>query len=97
MFSRMKFQAVVGVALMIAAGWGANRIFIEPLKSELRTAKEAVLQAREAQRVSDAYVDGANKRAAKLNSRIEAALTETYGGCADAPIDPDLLRDVGGL
>ncbi len=95
----MRLTAAIGVvlALIAAGGLGVNRYVVAPLKEKIRFKDAQIEQAREAQRVADEYVFEANKRAAELDSRVEAALTETYGGCADAPIDPALLRAVGGL
>lgn len=93
----MKLQlAILGVALIGLSGLG-YRYVVAPLKAEIRQAEADLEQAREAQRVADAYVLGAERRAADLTGRIETALTGTYGGCADAPIDPALLRAVNGL
>lgn len=93
----MKAYAVIALCVVMAAGWTINRFVVAPLKAEIRQAQADLERAREAQRVADAYVLGAERREADLNGRIEAALTGTYGGCADAPIDPALLRAVNGL
>lgn len=93
----MRLQLAISFAIFIALSVAGYRYIVAPLKQEIRVKEAEIEQAREAQKVADAYVDGANKRAADMDLKIEAALTGQFGGCADAPIDPALLRAVGGL
>lgn len=93
----MKLHLAISVALILGLSGLGYRYVVAPLQHEIRVKEAEVEQAREAQRVADAYVEGANKRRADMDQRIEAALTGQFGGCADAPIDPALLRAVGGL
>lgn len=54
-------------------------------------------QALAAQAAADKLAETQRRRAVAFHLQLQNVLTTTYGGCADATIDPDLLRDLGGL
>ncbi len=100
-----KWALVVALtALSAALGWIAvqtrTMATLEAANSDL-TGNVAALEVQQsravaAQQAADAAAAQARARAAALQLRVETVLTTTYGGCADAPIDPDLLDDLTG-
>lgn len=100
-----RWALVVALAALCAAvGWIAlQSSAAENLKvtNSRLTASVNTLEAQHsrviaAQKAADAAAAQARARAAALQLRFETVLTTTYGGCADAPIDPDLLDDITG-
>lgn len=102
----MRWVALVALlACVILMGWSWLREGrIDTLTTERDLAQDnlAIAEAREARAIEDqaeAEAAAARDRArmAAMRAEVEAVLKTTYGGCADAPIDPDLLDDIGEL
>jgi len=71
-------------------------------QKDLAEGNLAILEAREKQAVEDLAEASANAakdraRVAAMRAQVETVLTTNYGGCADAPIDPAVLDDIGEL
>lgn len=93
------------VALCAALGWlwvqsgtivrlqGDN----DRLEASVTVLELSRAQALAAQKAADALAETQRRRAVAFQLQIENVLTTKYGGCADAAIDPDLLRDLGGV
>lgn len=93
------------VALIGALGWlwvQSGEIATLEAENDRLTASVSALersakQTAQALADADALAETQRRRAVGFQLQLENVLTTTYGGCADAPIDPDLLRDLGGV
>ena len=104
-------QRTYSIILLVAVTAGAvSRLIDQPTLSTFLKDESGAMRKRTAsaiagsagalaiaaQEAADAAAAQARARAAALQQRVETVLTTTYGGCADAPIDPDLLDDLTG-
>tara|TARA_R110002126_G_scaffold284493_1_gene434241 strand:+ start:1331 stop:1657 length:327 start_codon:yes stop_codon:yes gene_type:complete len=93
------------LACVVLMGWSwlrEARIDTLTVERDLAQDNLAIAEAREARAIEDqAEADAAaardRARMAAMRAEVEAVLTTTYGGCADAPIDLILLDDIGEL
>lgn len=68
----------------------------DQLAASVSALEDGVTQAAKAHAAAADLAEVQRRRATALQHQIENVLTTQYGGCADAPIDPDLLRDLSG-
>lgn len=101
-----RYALIGSLALLCAAlgriFWQADKVSDLTAENKRLSASVSVLseahdQAVAAQAAAVELAEVQRRRAVAFQLVKENVLAKQYGGCADAAIDPDLLRDLGGV
>lgn len=90
------------VVLAVALWWQSGTVADLEIDNARLSASVSALtaardQARSAEVAAAALAETQRRRAVAFQMQKDNVLLKQYGGCADAAIDPDLLRDIGGV